>query len=124
MKIAVPLALLALLLATPSRAQSGKDLFNLCTSDKPVERGSCELYISGFVHGFVAGNDLHNTVCLPDDVSGHKAADIFKRFLSDVDDAARAGKVPATNENRFFTARQEEALTAVLAMTYPCPAKR
>lgn len=123
MKIALSFALLALLLATPSQAQSGKDLLSLCASDGPTEQMSCELYISGFVHGFAAGSDLHDTICLPDDLSGHRAAGVFKRFLSDIDGAARAGKMPTTKDNPFFTARQEEALAAVLAMTYPCPAK-
>jgi hypothetical protein len=47
----VCLAIVFIVAATSSRAQTGQDLLKLCESKNAVENISCELYISGFVHG-------------------------------------------------------------------------
>ena len=39
------------LLAPIASAQTGNDLYKLCSSENVHEKMACDLYISGFLHG-------------------------------------------------------------------------
>ena len=109
---------------SPVHAQTGKDLFGVCTSKNPVEHASCRLYISGFLHGLQASQDLPGKICLPaEPLSGDQAVNIYLEFMPDVALAAALKKGMAIEQNPFFTAEQSHSLFGVLAMKFPC-AKR
>jgi hypothetical protein len=109
-------------IALPSvaSAQAGNDLFKLC-SGGPQERMACDLYVSGFLHGLQASQDLPGKICLPAaPVSGAQAVNIYLEFMSDVALAAALKKGTAIEQNPFFTADQSHSLFGVFAMTFPC----
>jgi hypothetical protein len=109
---------IALIAATaPSRAQTGQDLLKLCESKNAVENISCELYISGFVHGMQLAQELHGTICLPPNLTGAEATEIYIRTLHDV------GKGVPPAHNPFFKESQNAAVAASLGMAFKCPEK-
>jgi hypothetical protein len=110
-------------LLTPiASAQTGKDLYKLCLSDSVQEKIGCDLYISGFLHGLQASQDLPGKICLPaEPLPGAEAVSIYLEFMSDIALAAALKKGTAIEENPFFTAEQSQSLFGVFAMTFPCP---
>jgi hypothetical protein len=104
-------------------AQTGNDLYKLCSASTQ-ERMSCDLYISGFLHGLQASQDLPGKICLPTEpLSGTQAVNIYMEFMSDVALGAALKKGMAIEENPFFTAQQSHSLFGVFAMKFPCPKK-
>jgi hypothetical protein len=102
-------------------AQTGNDLYKMC-SGGTQERMGCNLYISGFLHGLQASQDLPGKICLPDQpISGGRAAGIYLEFMTDIALAAAIKKDMSIEQNPFFTAEQSHSLFGVLAMTFPCP---
>jgi hypothetical protein len=119
MKVLIMLVCAALPLA--ASAQTGNDLFKLC-SGSVEEKISCDLYISGFLHGLQVSQDLPGKVCLPSEqLSGTQAVNIYLEFLSDVALAAALKKGMPIEQNLFFTAEQSHSLFGVFAMKFPCP---
>jgi hypothetical protein len=113
--------IIATLATTPSWAQSsGKDLLNLCTSQDGHAQLSCLIYITGFIKGMRAQKNLNETICLPDDLTGEKAADVFTKFLQAIEKSASESQTPAPDVNPLFTDDQDTSLAATLYMTYPC----
>jgi hypothetical protein len=109
-------------LPSAAAAQTGNDLFKLCSSGSVQEKIGCDLYISGFLHGIQVSHDLPGKICLPSEpLSGAQAVDIYLEFLSDVALAAALKKGTAIEQNPFFTAEQSHSLFGVFAMTFPCP---
>jgi hypothetical protein len=121
---AVCLAIVFIAVATSSWAQTGQDLLKLCESKNAIESMSCELYISGFVHGMQSSQDLQGTVCLPPSLTGNDATEIFVRTLHDIAKAALQGNTAVPAANPFFTEPQNAALAASLGMKFRCPAKK
>jgi hypothetical protein len=116
----------AIVIALPAAAsaQTGQDLFKLCSSAATQEKMACDLYVAGFLHGLQALQDMPGTVCLPaQPLSGAKVVDIYLRHMSEAQSAQRDGKSVPIEQNPFFTAPQSHSLFAVLAMTFPCPKK-
>jgi hypothetical protein len=108
-------------LSTVASAQTGNDLFKLC-SGGAQESMACDLYISGFLHGLQASQDLPGKICLPSEpLSGAQAVNVYLEFLSDVALAAAIKKGTAIEQNPFFTAEQSHSLFGVFAMKFPCP---
>ena len=97
---------------TIAQAQTGKDLFTVCTSQNAIRR-SCELYISGFVHGMQIGRDVQDDVCLPATLTGNQATEIFIRTLREIKIAAVHGKAVSTDVNPFFTEKQSAIVSGV-----------
>ena len=106
-----------------AHAQTGKDLFVVCTSKNPVERMSCGLYISGFVNGLQAAEDLSGEICIPKNLTGSEALSIFTETLGNMGTAAAQGRGIGSEANPVFTSPQSAALAAVLGMKFPCPPK-
>ena len=116
--------IIAPLATTPTCAQtSGKDLLNLCTSQDGHAQLSCLIYNTGFIKGMRAQKNLNETICLPDDLTGEKAADVFTKFLQEIEKSAKR-KTSAPDVNPFFTDDQDTSLAATLYMTYPCSDKK
>ena len=106
-----------------AHAQTGKDLFVICTSKNPVERVSCGLYISGFVNGLQAAEDVSGEICIPKNLTGSEALSIFTETLSDMETAAAQGRGVGPEANPVFASPQSAALAAVLGMKFQCPRK-
>ena len=121
----LPIGIIVLVAAMMSsaRAQTGKDLFVACTSKNPVEQMSCTLYISGFVHGLQAAEDLSGKICVPKSLTGNEASIIFTETLADIKTAAAQGRGLGPEANPFFTSPQNAALAATLGMKFRCPQK-
>jgi hypothetical protein len=60
----LPIRIVVLVAAmmTSAHAQTGKELFSVCVSKNPINQMSCTLYISGFVHGLQAAEDLSGEI--------------------------------------------------------------
>jgi len=117
------LAVLAftVLLTQIASAQTGNDLYKLCSSGSVQERMGCDLYISGFLHGLQASQDLPGKICLPaEPLSGTQAVNIYLEFMTDVALAAALKKGMAIEENPFFKTEQSHSLFGVFAMKFPC----
>jgi hypothetical protein len=113
-----------LLFATPySEAMTGKDLFAWCAGDNAVENASCMLYITGFVHGMKSSKELNGIACLPDNLTGLEATEIFTRTMRNIGGAAVSGKAAATEANPFFIGPPDAAVAAALGMQFKCPAE-
>jgi hypothetical protein len=121
----LPIGIIVLVAAMMSsaHAQTGKDLFVACTSKNPVEQMSCTLYISGFVHGLQAAEDLSGKICVPKSLTGNEASIIFTETLADIKTAAAPGRGLGPEANPFFTSPQNAALAATLGMKFRCPQK-
>jgi hypothetical protein len=121
MKISPRLIALAILMVAlnTAHAQTGKDLLDVCRSNNPIERTSCTLYISGFVHGLQAAQDLNGEICIPNSLTGNEAASIFTGTLAEIETAAKDGR--ALSANPFFNSPQNAALAAALGMKFRCP---
>ena len=119
MKVLIMLVCAAL--PSVASAQTGNDLFKMC-SGSVQERIGCDLYISGFLRGLQVSQDWTGKICLPSEpLSGAQAVDIYLEFLSDVALAAALKKGTAIEQNPFFTAEQSHSLFGVFAMKFPCP---
>jgi hypothetical protein len=108
-----------LLVLSPARAQTGQELFEICTNGF-AEQLSCLSYISGFLAGMRAGADLHGEICLPETLTGADASEIFVETLADIKTAQVEGRIPP-GPNPFFTQPQNAALAASLGLRFPCP---
>ena len=119
MKVLIMLVCAAL--PSAASAQTGNDLFKLCSYGSAQEKIGCDLYIPGFLHGLQVSQDLPGKVCLPSEpLSGTQAVNIYLEFLSDVALAAAVKKGMAIEQNPFFTAEQSHSLFGVFAMKFPC----
>ncbi len=107
-------ALGAVVVRADTLSVTGETLFEWCTS-KPqsIEDGYCGLYIAGFVQGAAlsAGKD---NLCLPAEFTPAEARAVFIRTI-------RSLKEP---QSRFLLGqRLDEALGAILGMTFRCPSR-
>jgi hypothetical protein len=112
--IPIGIVVLVAVMTASANAQTGKDLFGVCTSKNVVEQMSCDLYISGFVHGLQAAEDLRGEICVPQSLTGNEASLLFTEKLADISRGIEA------EANPFFTGPQNAALAAILAMKFPC----
>ena len=112
-----------LALASPSEAQTGRDLLTFCISKNAVEQMSCKLYIAGFVHGIQASDDLQGEICVPKTLTGNDATAIFTETLANIELAAALGKGMGPEADPFLKGPQNGALAAALAMKFKCPKK-
>lgn len=123
MKIIRALAAVACVVPSIASAQSGNDLYKLCSGSTQEQIG-CNLYISGFLHGLQVSQDVPGKICLPaEPLSGVQAVNIYLEFMSDVALAAPLKKGMALEQNPFFTAEQSHSLFGVFAMKFPCAPK-
>jgi hypothetical protein len=107
--------------ATSARAQTGRDLLGLCISKDPIQQTSCTLYISGFLHGLEAAEDLKGEICIPKGTPSSDAKSVFVETLAYAELAAALNTGSRPDVNKFFTEAQNAALAAVLAMKFGCP---
>jgi Rap1a immunity proteins len=107
--------------ATFARAQTGRDLLGVCISKDPIQQTSCTLYISGFVHGLQAAEDLKDEICIPKGTTGNDAKSIFIETLAYAELAAALNMGPGSDAGKFFTGAQNAALASALAMKFRCP---
>jgi hypothetical protein len=115
--------LLGIVFAPIASAQTGSDLFKLCSCGAQ-ERTACDLYVSGFLHGLQVSQDLPGKICLPSEpLSGAQAVNVYLEFVSDVASVAALKKGLAMEQNPFFAAEQSHSLFGVFAMKFPCAAK-
>ena len=106
--------------ATSARAQTGRDLLGVCISNDPIQQTSCTLYISGFVHGLQAAEDLKGEICIPKDTTGNDAKSVFVQTLAHAELAAALNTGAGPDPNKFFTGAQNAALAAALAIKFAC----
>jgi hypothetical protein len=107
--------------ATFASAQTGRDLLGVCISKDPIQQTSCSLYISGFVHGLQAAEDLKGEICIPKDATGSDAKLVFVETLAYAELAAALKTGAGPDATRFFAGTQNAALAAALAMKFGCP---
>lgn len=115
------LAALTVIGTAPTQAQTGLSLFTMCASASQVEQMTCAMYISGFVQGLQLAKDLQGVVCVPENLTGMEATEVFVRTLRDMAKAAKSGKGVGLDVNPFFTGPQTSSLAAALGMNYKCP---
>jgi len=115
MRLVLTVAALAACVSSPLQAQTGGELFKLYTGGVK-EQMVCDLYITGFVHGMQAAQDLSGTVCLPPGLTGAEASEIFVTTLRELQ---KSGKDIRTNP--FFARDQRLSVAAALHMRFPCP---
>jgi hypothetical protein len=108
---------------TSAHAQTGNELFSVCVSKNPMHQMSCTLYISGFVHGLQAAEDLSGEICIPKSLTGKEAAIIFTETLTNIETAAEHRRGVGPEANPFFNGPQDAALAATLDMKFRCPQK-
>lgn len=106
--------------ATSARAQTGRDLLGVCISNDPIQQTSCTLYISGFVHGLQAAEDLKGEICIPKYTTGNDAKSVFVQTLAHAELAAALNTGAGPDPNKFFTGAQNAALAAALAIKFAC----
>lgn len=115
--------LLLALAAVPAQAQTGKDLFAACSSSAPIQRSTCLLYVSGFVHGMQASQNLGDRICLPSELTGEEASAVFLRVLRKVGKGIVQGTPESQGGNPFFTGPQNASLAAALGLQFKCSQK-
>lgn len=107
--------------ATSARAQTGRDLLGVCISKDPIQQASCTVYISGFLHGLQAGEDLKDEICIPKGTTSNDAKSVFVETMAYAELAAALNTGPGQFAIKYFTDAQNEALAAALARKFGCP---